>query len=611
VSDVSSQSKSIKCLDITTAWLFEMNEHYGVSAAAYIRGVGLLHDYSAIAPPSRADLQMVAEACMMLAAKFEQSVAITPEEMRIISDMSVDEVELCAQELHVIQTLDGRIGRPTAWQALEDIIGEECLSESDETTTLAKALLCVSATSARLFCLSGTPRELAEAAVCAACSATTGTSDTHALAERLLRAGNAAFESAEARDELEDDEKRDGAGPWSICDRPDYRMSLGMASNVVERHGPRKGRQDGLRNPQANSAVSSVSSARKMYKTTLPEFNAVLGKGTYGTVYSATAETGHIAIKSMPLRDPDPKSSEPRAMLSSTLVEVGVHLELNGGPGILELLWWHVSSTSLFVAYPVYDTDLWRHLHAAPITARDAQSVLRQLSSAVAFMHSKKFLHLDIKSSNVLVEPHSMDVRLCDFGIAEPVDPLGERKEVLSVQSLQYRAPEKMLGIAKHSEAMDIWSLGCVAIDVATSFCRAESDTEYWAKKKSIKQLRVYFKRFGTPTIEDWPDMGNLPLGTVARKWPEYPKPPGGFARRFPGVDRVILAFLESTLVFRPEGRSTAAQLYLLADILAPSPERGSLKKRKELTTRSEGEEDEAAKKVARDEDRNETRTTV
>lgn len=84
-------------------------------------------------------------------------------------------------------------------------------------------------------------------------------------------------------------------------------------------------------------------------------------------------------------------------------------------------------------------------------------SVLRVLSS----ISSLGLMHCDIKPENILKSADNNDFKLIDFGSCLFV--IGN--EISYVQSRFYRAPEVVLGL-NYDSKIDIWSLGCVAIEI-------------------------------------------------------------------------------------------------------------------------------------------------
>ena len=91
-----------------------------------------------------------------------------------------------------------------------------------------------------------------------------------------------------------------------------------------------------------------------------------------------------------------------------------------------------------------------------------------QLSSALAYLHSNGFLHLDLKPSNIVAE--SSKAKLIDLSIAHP---RGKRRSIMGTRD--YMAPEQIDG-DELTEATDVWGLGLVLYEAATGTLPFESD---------------------------------------------------------------------------------------------------------------------------------------
>ena len=90
-----------------------------------------------------------------------------------------------------------------------------------------------------------------------------------------------------------------------------------------------------------------------------------------------------------------------------------------------------------------------------PITA--VQKIVKQLASAVAFVHAQGVVHCDIKPDNVLVDTKG-SVYLTDFGVSELVDKAKERVEGQRGTPLFF-SPD-LLQSGHCTPASDMWALG-------------------------------------------------------------------------------------------------------------------------------------------------------
>jgi serine/threonine protein kinase len=97
------------------------------------------------------------------------------------------------------------------------------------------------------------------------------------------------------------------------------------------------------------------------------------------------------------------------------------------------------------------------------------QDILKQLATALAFMHAQGFVHRDVKPDNLLVSATG-EVRLIDFALAEQM-PRGLARWFRRRQKAQgtrsYMSPEQIRDQLLDQRA-DIYSFGATAYEVAT-----------------------------------------------------------------------------------------------------------------------------------------------
>jgi len=144
----------------------------------------------------------------------------------------------------------------------------------------------------------------------------------------------------------------------------------------------------------------------------------------------------------------------------------------------------------LYMVMEICDSDL-KKLCRTDVSLQDAHinTLLYNLLVGVKYLHSAGIYHRDLKPANCLVN-QDCSVKICDFGLSRaigiaqphlqdfPNSPRGEGDDsgapvVASTQRMKrhltghvvtrwYRAPELILLEENYTEAIDIWSCGCI-----------------------------------------------------------------------------------------------------------------------------------------------------
>lgn len=104
------------------------------------------------------------------------------------------------------------------------------------------------------------------------------------------------------------------------------------------------------------------------------------------------------------------------------------------------------------------------------------------------------------------------------------------------------------MGSKKYSTSVDIWSVGCIFAELITkkALFNGQSDED---------QLDKIFRIMGTPSLEEWPEMADLPL--YKADMPVYERQ--NLADFVPGLDEEGMDLLDKLLQVDPTKRITAA----------------------------------------------------
>ena len=87
-----------------------------------------------------------------------------------------------------------------------------------------------------------------------------------------------------------------------------------------------------------------------------------------------------------------------------------------------------------------------------------------QLLRGLNYLTMLSIAHRDIKPQNVLLDGKKNRVVICDFGSAKQL--VKGQTNLAYICSRCYRAPELIFGATDYNSQIDVWSLGCVIVEM-------------------------------------------------------------------------------------------------------------------------------------------------
>jgi mitogen-activated protein kinase kinase kinase len=206
---------------------------------------------------------------------------------------------------------------------------------------------------------------------------------------------------------------------------------------------------------------------------------ALIGQGSFGCVYLALhAVTGELlAVKQVEAPAPGANSqndARKKSMIEALKREISLLRDLRH-PNIVQYLGCSSSAEylNIFLEYvPGGSVQTMLNSYGA-LPEPLVRSFVRQILNGLSYLHNRDIIHRDIKGANILVD-NKGTIKISDFGISKKLEAsnilsgANNNKHRPSLQgSVFWMAPE-VVKQTSYTRKADIWSLGCLVVEMMT-----------------------------------------------------------------------------------------------------------------------------------------------
>lgn len=298
----------------------------------------------------------------------------------------------------------------------------------------------------------------------------------------------------------------------------------------------------------------SVQDRRDMKQAaTNYDLQRMIGHGSFGAVFMAkNTDTDEIVAIKKVLQDRRFKNRE---------LQIMKHLCKYPHPYIVSLHHHFVSKGSgsksddvylnlvlEYVPETIYSITKHHNHLKEKVPLMTVKLYMFQLARALAHIHGQGICHRDIKPQNLLIDPVKQMLKLCDFGSAKAL--VAGEPNVAYICSRYYRAPELIIGASEYSTSIDVWSQGCVFVELLTG-------TPLFVGESGIDQINEVVRILGSPTEEDMVAMNREYSKDI--KIPQKSKLPWSKVfNEHVSIPNDAVDLIEKLLVYKPSKRLQA-----------------------------------------------------
>ena len=237
--------------------------------------------------------------------------------------------------------------------------------------------------------------------------------------------------------------------------------------------------------PPTNTATAPAASSIKRTATFKWLKGQLIGKGTFGKVYlgfnTTTAELMAVKQVEVDARRAGSDKDKIKAMVKALDQEIDTMQNLEH-ENIVAYLGCEREELKISIFLEYIDggsigSCLRKHgKFEEPVVS----SLTRQTLQGLAYLHDSGILHRDLKADNILLTSDGI-CKISDFGISKKTDNIyGDDAQNTMQGSVFWMAPEVVRSQgAGYSAKVDIWSLGCVVLEMFAG-------RRPWAKDEAI-----------------------------------------------------------------------------------------------------------------------------
>ena len=212
--------------------------------------------------------------------------------------------------------------------------------------------------------------------------------------------------------------------------------------------------------------------------------------------------------------DEKDKEEKPKELNFIELRELVIMKKIKKHPNIIDLVDFKMckEERQIWILMDYIPTELGKFLYKNKnnpeiMNENFFKNISYQILCGVNHLHLKQIIHRDLKLENILYDEKKKIVRIGDFGLSRQYD-YDINSQYTDVGTYPYKPPELILGLTHYSTSFDIWSLGCILVEICTG-------AHLFGKDNSIGVIKLMYEIFGSFNDKVLPGHKNFPKSYI------------------------------------------------------------------------------------------------
>ena len=219
------------------------------------------------------------------------------------------------------------------------------------------------------------------------------------------------------------------------------------------------------------------------------EIVSLIGQGTFGVVCECIDHKtkNHVAVKLVRNK----KSFNKQAAIEISILRAIKEGDCEDLMPVIKMINYFVFRNHVCLVFDLLSISLYEFCKMNKVQGlkeKQIKSFTKQILNGLCYLKSLSIIHCDLKPENILITSSTCKkLKIIDLGSSCFVyDRIHSY-----IQSRYYRAPEIVLGV-QYSEAIDMWSVGCIVAEMVTGKVLLRGESE-------IEQLMLMIELLGYP----------------------------------------------------------------------------------------------------------------